>query len=87
MLAAAVVVYFDGSAEEEDAIVLEVVAVIQEAAAAAVPVYTMVHNQLLQYIHILVEEDLEGEHMGIQSGEEGLESSHGLEEVHTNIQS
>ena len=86
MLAAVVVAYFDGSAEEEDAVVLEVEAVIQEV-VAAVPVYTMVHSQLLQYIHIPVEEDLEGEHMDIQGGEEGLESSHGLEEAHTHIQS
>jgi len=85
MLAAVVVAYFDGSAEE-DAGVLEVEAVIQEV-VAAVPVYTMVHSQLLQYIHIPVEEDLEGEHMDIQGGEEGLESSHGLEEAHTHIQS
>jgi len=47
----------------------------------------MGHSQRLQYIHIPVEEDLEGEHMDIQGGEEGLESSHGLEEAHTHIQS
>ena len=86
MLAVVVVVYFDGSEEEEDALALEVEAVIQEA-VAAVPVYTMAHSQRLQYIHIPVEEDLEGEHMDIQGGEEGLESSHGLEEAHTHIQS